>query len=86
MDERDMLKQIRQSAEQVDIPDALYPDAVEQRLREQQKNGGSKKASRFRRNVRRWGQLAAALALVVCAGAVFAVTQMVPHQELDNMS
>lgn len=86
MDERDMLKQIRQSAEQVDIPDALYPDAVEQRLREQQKNGGSKKASRFRRNVRRWGQLAAALALVVCAGAVFAVTQMVPHQELSNMS
>lgn len=86
MDERDMLKQIRQSAEMVDIPDELYPDAVEQRLREQQKNGGPKKASRLRRNVRKWGQLAAALALVICAGAVFAVTQMVPHQEQKNMS
>lgn len=94
MDEREMLKQIRQSAEHVDIPDALYPDAIEQRLAEQQKgrkkHGGNKgsavrqEGARMRRMTRRWGQLAAALVLVICGGAVFAVTQLVPLQQKNS--
>lgn len=94
MDEREMLKQIRRSAEQVDIPDALYPDAIEQRLAEQQKGrkkhdgdkGGTvrQEGARMRRMTRRWGQLAAALVLVICGGAVFAVTKLVPLQEKNS--
>lgn len=98
MDERDMLKQIRRSAEQVDIPDALYPDAIEQKLHEQQnregrqnkkgqrsKEGqqnkeGRQKAGKIHRLGRRWGQIAAALALVICGGAVFGVTHLATQQ------
>lgn len=86
MDERDMLQQIRQSAQAVDIPDELYPDAVGQRLREQKKDMGAKNTLRFRRNVRKWGQLAAVLALVLCAGSVFAVTRFTARQDTKDMS
>lgn len=83
MDEREMLQQIRRSAEQVDIPDALYPDAIEQQLMEQQNRKTGKRA-RIHRMTRRWGQIAAALALMICGGAVFAVTQLVPLQEKNS--
>lgn len=87
MDERTMLEQIRRSAEEIEIPEALKPETIEKKLKEEQtKNTVTatdrlrKENSRNKNNRPNWsryacwgGRIAAALALCICAGAVFAV-------------
>lgn len=80
MDEKAMLEQIRQSAEGIEIPDALKPEAIERKLAQEQRKDG-----KHRNHYIRFGSMAAAvLALCICAGAVFAVPGMNPWRNTSS--
>ena len=67
MNEKELLEQIRQSAETVTPPDALSPDSIEKMLREQAASEGTpnigRKKSKF--SVYRLGTIAAVFVLAL---------------------
>ena len=82
MNEKEFLQRLKTDAENIEIPASLHPDAIEQKLKQMQDTADhkvtfadfdhtntkpAKKRNRMRRNIIRYGSLAAVFALTVTA-------------------
>lgn len=75
MDEKSMLEQIRRSADKIEIPEALKPEAIEKKLRAEQVKHTAKHERKTWNRYAHWGgRIAAALVLCICLGAMYTAT------------